>query len=942
MKMKKFIIYASLLVSSVVAQETQTDSDGDGIPDEVEIDIGTDPNSNDSSRDPDNDGQTNFAEYVGGSDPKNILSTSRLMLAQNDFEAVDDILAFDSLQNIQISHSSSQGASQSGAAKIELIDATRSGFFSLSFDSTAYGVAFESRGYVIGSSNGMRVAMTSRSDSDYFYPDQEYDDIYMRSNYYNGEQTIVFEIQPPDGATSAVLYLDNVIFQALHGRVSDAFMQVSTTAELVSRDASGNFSEQPYSTLIATDYSGDNLTYRTYVGREYRVFHNNLATGDVQELKFSGSSSYHTGAISRDGTKAVFWDSTRDPYYADLSTGQVTNLEQLVNSLARNSEITVVGPNAINADGRYVTVLVNYNLETGVRLSSGWHAVRVDMIDEELTWLDQGYEDVNAQIGGTFNQIFMDDSGDNIAFHYFGEALNAESSGQTHIYHAEVSSGLIRSTNYTPSGRLVVDEEITLTGISADARHVFFEGQASDFGYTNSDYSRVALRFRRDLITEQTDWVESYSNKGEPNAVYGKITAGSSGRYGLTYPIYDDVFDRYWDRRMYSRIDTLTQTHQTIVTPNGMPVSMDHFSFSGNGRYLFIETGNNNVLPELGLRRNGGDSYNQIYRIDLGAGEELEQIQKPSHTAYDFDGDSVADIAYFDRNSVRSIVELSDGDGQIEANVAAHSSDIPVTGDFDGDGIADIAFMSPISFRWYVRNSSDGVDREIFFGLGDDFPVPADYDGDGVTDIAIRDKSSGWWYLQYSSTGAIDALQFGRNSEDIPIPADYDGDGLADLAVRRPSNRTFYIRNSSGVDEITGNSDGITRLRFGSRQEDIPVIGDFDGDGQADIGVRRPSTKYWYIRNSSGTDSITGHGDGITRISFGSGSADIPVVADYNGDGRADIAVYRRSTGYWYIFNSNKDNYNSANQDGIQRIESVPLIVPAAADIKSKMSLLGH
>jgi glucose/arabinose dehydrogenase len=70
---------------------------------------------------------------------------------------------------------------------------------------------------------------------------------------------------------------------------------------------------------------------------------------------------------------------------------------------------------------------------------------------------------------------------------------------------------------------------------------------------------------------------------------------------------------------------------------------------------------------------------------------------------------------------------------------------------------------------------------------------------------------------------------------------------------------------------------------------------DFDGDLKTDISVFRPSTAVWYATNSSnGTFRIQGFGlDG-----------DVPVPEDYDGDNITDIAVFRPSTGVWYYFRS--------------------------------------
>jgi hypothetical protein len=79
---------------------------------------------------------------------------------------------------------------------------------------------------------------------------------------------------------------------------------------------------------------------------------------------------------------------------------------------------------------------------------------------------------------------------------------------------------------------------------------------------------------------------------------------------------------------------------------------------------------------------------------------------------------------------------------------------------------------------------------------------------------------------------------------------------------------------------------GLSPVAWGTAG-DVPVPADYDGDGLTDVAVWRPSTGTWYVL-------------GQGAVSFGT-VGDIPVAGDYNGDRVADIAVWRPSSGTWFV-----------------------------------------
>jgi hypothetical protein len=155
-----------------------------------------------------------------------------------------------------------------------------------------------------------------------------------------------------------------------------------------------------------------------------------------------------------------------------------------------------------------------------------------------------------------------------------------------------------------------------------------------------------------------------------------------------------------------------------------------------------------------------------------------------------------------------------------------------------------------------------------------DVPLAGNVVGGKRAEVVVYRKTGTPAFHVRREPKADKVIKYGT-SADTPLLGDWDGDGRANPGVRNPATKTFRLKTGRKTTEI----------KFGGRP-DLAIVGDWDGDGTWEVGTRRSTSNLFRLRAADGT---------VTKVRLGDAD-DLPVTGDWDGDGVTDLGVYDSAT----------------------------------------------
>jgi hypothetical protein len=191
----------------------------------------------------------------------------------------------------------------------------------------------------------------------------------------------------------------------------------------------------------------------------------------------------------------------------------------------------------------------------------------------------------------------------------------------------------------------------------------------------------------------------------------------------------------------------------------------------------------------------------------------------------------------------------------------------------------------------------------IWDNAAGDHPIVGDWNNDGTKKTGVYRSGVGF-FLKMDAPSANTAWNSATDKSliwdnavgDLPIAGDWNNDGYTETGVYR-SGVGFFIKMDAPSANTAWNSATDKSLIWDNAAGDLPIAGDWNNDGYTETGVYRPGVGFFLKMDAPSANTAWNSATDKSLI-WDNAAGDLPVAGDWNGDGTLKTGVYRPGVGF--------------------------------------------